>query len=268
MSATPRNVVETLLPLAGLLAVTALALRLVFGDGGMLWIVVAVAAFSAVVGNPSIALLRARRARPLRAPELDAIVTALAARAGVAPPTLVWLPSAGLEAFTIGGRAPVVAVSEGLLRALSRREIVGVLAHEISHLAHRDLLLLAVARGAAGFGRFTARVGLLGALLALPFALSTGQGLPLLGLLMLAATPRALVALEMALSRAREFDADAGAVALTGDPSGLASALARVEWATRRGPLGWLTASVPGWLRSHPHTAERIARLRPAGTLR
>jgi heat shock protein HtpX len=194
-------------------------------------------------------------------------VAELSRRAGLErAPRLMVLPTPRLEAFTTGRREDaVIAVSDGLLRRLPERELLGVLAHEVSHLAHRDLLVLGTARSLGRFGRFVSRLGLLVVVLSLPAMLWSGQGVSWLLVLALLLAPRFLLSIEQALSRSREFDADAGAAALTGDPEALARALVRVEAdAQQRDPmwrlLGMRTV-LPPWLQSHPATRERVARL-------
>ena len=266
-----RNLVVTVALVASLIGASAAVTAMVFGNATALWLAMGLAVAAIVWGNaPTALLIRARRARLVddpRAAGLLDTVAALAQRAGLGvAPRLYWIPSQRMEALTVGaGGNAAILVSLGMVRALSPRELAAVLAHEISHLRNHDLALLGLTRGIGRFGRFVARFALFVALLAIPGLVFSGQPIPWLGLLLLVAAPRLLVALELAISRAREFDADASAVELTGDPRALASALARVE-AIEQGAAAWARAvapvmDVPPWLRSHPATEERIARL-------
>lgn len=266
-----RNLASTVLLLALLIGASAALTWWVLGSTTALWIALGLTIGALFWGNaPTGWLLRARNARPVdprRPGGLLAIRDELSRRAGLEqPPALYWIPSGRMEAMTVGrGRDAAVLLSLGMLRALSPRELAGVLAHEISHLRNHDLTVLALARGVGRFGRFVARLALFVAVLAVPGLLFSGQPVPWLGLAVLVLVPRLLVGLELAISRAREFDADASAVELTGDPGALASALARVEAIERRA-AAWArlvapVTEVPPWLRSHPATEERIARL-------
>jgi heat shock protein HtpX len=171
------------------------------------------------------------------------------------------------NAFAVGSpEDSVVAVSDGMLRLMGPRELAGVLAHEVSHVAHRDLWLMALADA---IGRLVALASLFGQLLllvTLPLALVGMAEVPWLALLVLILAPSAVNLLQLALSRAREFDADLGAAELTGDPEGLAAALGRLE---RRTGRAWEDLLMPGrrvpepsLLRTHPPTEERVERLR------
>lgn len=214
-------------------------------------------------------LFGAVRLAPSQAPRLYEIVGELARRAGLdRTPTILYIPSPGLSAMsTEAGGEPVVALSDGMIQAMSPRELTGVLAHEISHLRHRDVRLLRLAEAS---GRLTAVMSFIGLVLAaayLPAAALAGQmtEVPFLPILLLMFAPLVSDLMMLSLSRTREFAADAGAAELTGDPEGLAKALMRLErlhaganWelGRRGGPLRWLR-----WIRTHPTTEERVRRL-------
>ena len=213
----------------------------------------------------------AARLSPAQAPDLLATSAALARRAGLPrPPLLYLIPSPVLQAMAAGGReAPAVAVTSGLLRALSRRELAAVLAHEIAHIRHGDLLVLRLATAAATLTRGMAGLGALVLLAFLPTSWATGAvPAPLAVVLLLLAAPLLGDVLAQSLSRRRELLADAGAVELTGDVAALAEALARIrrrqgdDWErlASRGPR-WLR-----WLRTHPTLEERMAALRGMAT--
>lgn len=196
------------------------------------------------------------------------LLAEIAQRAGLArTPSLHIIPSKMMNAFAVGRSAnSAIAITDALARQLSARELAGVLAHEVSHIAHDDLKVMAFADIVARFTSFMSTVGLFSlALNLLGFAGGYATQVPWLGVLVLLAAPTVGGLLQLALSRTREFDADLGAALLTGDPDGLASALTKLEKA--QGKL-WEGLMLPGSrlpdpsvLRSHPVTAERVARL-------
>jgi heat shock protein HtpX len=213
-------------------------------------------------------LYRARPIRPGEAPQLEAIVRELARRAALPrTPDLYYIPSRIMNAFTLGTRRDAALVmTDGIIRQLSPRELTGVLAHEISHAAHNDIAILGFADL---LNRITAAFSLFGqflVLINLPLVLFGDYSFNWLPILLLVASPTIATLLQLALSRTREFEADLGAARLTGDPLGLASALARLEYSSG----SWLTRVLfpgrketqPSLIRTHPHTEERVARLR------
>ena len=148
---------------------------------------------------------------------------------------------------------------------MNPREMEGILAHEISHLWHRDTFVMGIADTIARITSLLSRIGLIMML----FSFTMGEDLPwyfVRGLLLFFA-PTITVLLQLALSRAREFNADMGAVELTGDPYGLASALDKLERMIQPQSM-WRKILTPGYkqtqpalLRTHPDTEERIKRL-------
>ncbi|MFW5688753.1 MAG: zinc metalloprotease HtpX [Spirochaetota bacterium] len=236
------------------------------------WAILMLAGFFAAVGisvmqtEPRIRLRGARELRYFEAPDLFDTVEALARRAGLRRvPDLYYVRSRLLNAATIGGREnAAILVTDGVLSALPRRELEGVLAHEIAHIKNNDLSLFRIAEILRQATLLFTRAGWLLVLFALPLVLFAG-GLSFGALLALAASPPAGRLLQLALLRTREFAADATAAELTGDPEGLASALQRIEYAQR----GVLQVLLPvrgdqegSLFRTHPQTDERVARLR------
>lgn len=216
-------------------------------------------------------MLRMMRARELSSQsEIARVTQALAHDAGVeSPPRVYEIPSPMLNAMALGGRAqPSVAVTTGLLRMLDPREIVGVIAHEISHLAHGDLRLLRLAGSAVQITNTILTIAVLGTFFGLPW-LADENGIRWVCLACLLAAPSLALALRFGLSRNREFAADLGAAKLTQDPLGLASALTRLERFHRRltrwrrwiQPSAAESEATPEWLRTHPATEERVRRL-------
>ena len=159
-----------------------------------------------------------------------------------------------------------VCISDGLLRLLSLRELTGVLAHEIAHIAHRDLWLMGLADAMSRAVSLASWLGQMLLLINLPLLVAGAATIPWIMPLALAFSPTIMALLQLALSRQREYDADRAAAELTGDPAGLASALAKLE---RRTGRFWEEMFLPGrripdpsLLRTYPANEERIARLR------
>ncbi len=268
-----RNALHSAVMVAAIAAWMGLVGYSFAGADGVLLAVLGVVAVLVLEPMQSLRLFQylfgAVRLAPAQAPRLYAIVAELARRAGLErPPAILLIPGPALAAMSTETEgAPVVALSEGMIRAMPARELTAVLAHEISHLRHRDVRLL---RLADATGRLTALMSFTGLLLAafyLPAAALTGEtaGAPFAAILLLVLAPPISDLMALALSRTREFAADAGAAELTGDPEGLAKALLRLErlhaaatWEHgRRGrPLRWWR-----WIRTHPGTEERVRRL-------
>jgi heat shock protein HtpX len=202
-----------------------------------------------------------------RAPELHAALNELARRADLpAVPSLYYLPSSMLNAFAVGTRnQAAIAVTDGMLRGLSLRELIGVLAHEISHIRNNDLWVMTLADL---ISRLTGMLSLIGQFLLvlnLPLILFAEVSISWLAIALLILAPQLSALAQLALSRSREFDADLNAARLTADPQGLARALAKLERATgnvwERVFLPGRRVPEPSLLRTHPPTEERIRRL-------
>lgn len=264
------NRLQTLLLLLALLGISALAGHLLFGRDGM-WLallasVLALLLQPAAGARLTLSLYRAQPIAFRQAPELCRLASAIAERAGLpATPQLHYVPSPLVNAFAVGNRQDsAIALSDGLLRTLSTHELAGVLAHEVAHVANGDLRVMNLADYVSRLTALFAVIGQLLLLLALPMVLTGSLEIDLLALLLLAVSPHLALLAQLGLSRVREFDADLEAARLTGDPAGLASALARIErvshsWRSWLLP-GWGNPE-PSWLRSHPPTEERVARL-------
>ncbi|WP_442439680.1 M48 family metalloprotease [Pseudomonas aeruginosa] len=214
----------------------------------------------------SLRLYRVRALHPQEAHEMWALLRELPARAGLpATPVPHYVPSAVVNAFATGSKQEAsIALTDGLLRSLSPRELAGVLAHEIAHITNEDLRVMRLADSVSRLTSLLALMGQIAILLNLPALLVGAAEVYWPGLLLLAASPRLALLAQLGLSRVREFDADRLAAELTGDPQGLASALAKIERVSR----SWRAWLWPGWgnpepscLRTHPATQERIARL-------
>ena len=268
----PQQLLQSLLLLASMAALLGLMGWLFAGPEGMVWALL-VGLLAGVLGpglSPGL-LLRHFQARELSArrfPRLQGLVLELSRRAELEQvPRLYWLPDSQLTAFTVGsGEDTALALSDGLLRALTPRELTGVLAHEISHIRHHDLWLLNLANTV---GRLTALLGQFGQMLVLillPLSLVGGVRISWPALVLFIVAPWGSLLLQLALSRSREYDADQGAVDLTGDSVGLAMALEKLERFQRfnwLNPWHWGYSPAPGGnlLRTHPITPKRIQRL-------
>jgi heat shock protein HtpX len=266
-----RNIIQTVLLLGGMTALLMLVGWLLAGSTG-LWC--AAAGIVLLAGGQRLApqalfrMYRARRLTPAEAPALFRIVEALTQRARLpVTPRLYYIPSAMMNAFTVGQQhSAAIGVTDGLIRRLSQRELAGVLAHEISHILHRDTWVMGMADVVSRMTAMGALVGKLFLLLAVPAMLLSQFSPPWMLILVLLSAPTVSALLHLALSRTREFDADLEAAQLTGDPAGLASALAKLEY-DHHGVFARLffpgrRLPEPSLLRTHPTTAGRIARLR------
>src|SRR5690606_39075279 len=121
------------------------------------------------------------------------------------------------------------ALNDGLLRRLSMLELQAVLAHEVAHIAQEDLRVMGLADSISRLTNLLALLGQVALLISIPVLLVGAAEINWIGLLLLAASPQLALLAQLGLSRVREFDADRMAVELTGDPHGLASALAKIE---------------------------------------
>jgi heat shock protein HtpX len=214
--------------------------------------------------SPQFVLLMsgARSIDPEDMPALFGIVATLCQRAGIA------LPSGVPTAFATGvGDQSVIVVSSGLLRLLMTRELTGVLAHEITHIAKHDVELMQLAGIVGQMTRLIAQVAIIIAAVSwLLDIFGSGEGVDGLSLGLLVAGPIAANLILGALSRLREYQADLEAVALTGDPAGLARAIELIEMAQHRIASrafpGMVRVRLPRLLSSHPDPKDRIRRLR------
>jgi len=257
-----------------IIALTALVAYLGFILAGPLlaWISVIVVIL-AYLFNPLLSphvVLKLYRGRVLQfdeAPQLYRIVNTLSQRAGLAkPPTLYYLPSNVMNAFATGHpENAVIGLSDGILRRLNLQEIAAVIAHEISHLRHDDLKVMAFADFTARLTHTFSLIGQIFILFSLPLLFLGGFSINWFPILVLLLAPILGALLQLALSRTREFDADLGAVELLGNAQYLAQALSKLEhyqgsWLKRIFfPQGY--QSEPSLLRTHPPTQERIDRL-------
>ncbi|HEX5530718.1 MAG TPA: zinc metalloprotease HtpX [Methylomirabilota bacterium] len=216
-----------------------------------------------------------------QAPALYRIVRTLATRAGIPMPRVYIIPGESPNAFATG-RNPdhaAIAVTEGILRVMSEEELEGVLAHELSHVRNRDTLIMAIAATLAGAITYMAHM----AQWAMIFGggrrdsdeHESGGGGVIGGLLMIVLAPLAATLIQLAVSRSREFQADASGAKMAGQPWGLAKALEKLEMASKMAPMPATPATAHLFIvnpltgggfaslfSTHPPIAERVARLR------
>ena len=225
-----------------------------------------------------LAMYGARELSEQDAPELFRIVRELAAGIPMPMPRVYLVPSESPNAFATG-RSPehaAVAVTEGILRLLTRDELRGVLAHELSHVRNRDTLISAVAATLAGVIMMVARMAYWAALFGGVRRDEREEGGGVLGFLaMIIVAPIAASLIQLAISRAREYEADASGARILHKPEELASALEKIATVSGRIPLPAGPATAHLWIVSplrgdrlanlfstHPPIEERIRRLR------
>jgi heat shock protein HtpX len=279
-----RNYTATAALMAGLVAVLAIGGQLAGGTRGMLL-------FGAIglamnLGSYwfsdriALAAHRARQVTRAEAPQLFEIVERLSRRAGLPVPRVYVIPSMSPNAFATG-RNPAhaaVAVTEGIMGILDRRQLEGVIAHELAHVRNRDILIATLAASVAGLVAALGHAIQWGAFLGFGRSDDDRGGNPIAALAWALLAPLIAVVVQLAVSRSREFGADAGGAELTGDPDALAEALLALERtnevvpyehggpATAHlfivNPLHGGTARLMKLFSTHPPVEERVRRLR------
>ncbi len=275
------NRFKTLILLATLTALLLWAGQALGGRNGL-----AIAMFFALVMNFAsywfsdkivLRMYRAQEIAPGAHPWLFGAVRELALRANLPMPRVYIVPEDAPNAFATG-RDPshaAVAVTEGLLRLLPREEVEAVLAHELGHIKNRDTLVMTVAATLAGALSMLANMAMWSSMLGGRSQDDEEGGHPLAGLLGVLIAPIAATLIQMAISRSREFIADADAARISGNPAALASALRRIETWSARIPMQAATPATAHLMianpfsahgltklfSTHPPTAERVERL-------
>lgn len=223
-------------------------------------------------------MYRAEEVSPSQAPELYGMVEELAQRAGLPMPKVYIIPQDSPNAFATG-RNPenaVVAVTRGLLNLMNREEIKGVLAHELGHVKNRDILIGTIAATMAGAVMMLANMAKWGAIFGGFRGNDEEGGGGMIGVIVTAIiAPIAAMLIQMAISRSREYLADATAAQITGNPEGLAGALEKLGAYSGRIPMQAEAAtahmfitnplsgrSMMSLFSTHPPIEERVARLR------
>jgi heat shock protein HtpX len=266
--------VKVFVLLAGMVALFGVVGGMIGGQQSMLLALAISAVMSFVMYfNSGKMALRAYRAQVVtreQAPDLYDMVDRLRQRAGLPMPRVAIAPHQQPNAFATGRNAEnaVVCVTQGLMDLVNRDEAEGVIAHELGHIRNRDMLLQTISATMAGAITNLARFGMV--------ANSGGRrGSPLAPLAALMA-PVAAMIIQFAISRSREFKADAAGAEISGKPLALASALEKLQSAAQRipmpiapsmaplsqvNPLSAFRGGIASLFSTHPPTAERVARL-------
>jgi len=275
------NWFKTSLLMAGILALFGALGGVIGGQQGMLVALVLGGAMNFFAywfsDRMVLKLYNAREVDATSAPQFHAMVRELAQRADLPMPRVYIIDEAQPNAFATG-RNPehaAVAATTGIIRLLSARELRGVMAHELAHVKNRDILVSTVSATLAGAISTLANFGML-------FGgghrdSENGGGNPILAIAVMIFAPIAAMLIQFAISRTREFGADAGGAAISGDPHALASALDKIDRYARGLPMEVAEANpataqmmiinplsgggLQGLFSTHPPTAERIARL-------
>ncbi len=218
-------------------------------------------------------MYRGQEVTRAEAPELYNMIDGLRQRAGLPMPKVYVLPSEQPNAFATG-RNPehaAVAVTNGIVKRLNRDELAGVLAHELAHVKHRDILTSSVAATLASAITLLARFAIF-----IPLGGRDDRGGGLSGLLMLILAPIAAMLIQMAISRSREFAADEGGAEISGNPDALANALLRLHEGAEHVPMAANPSSAHMFIvnpfagrmggiaklfATHPPVEERVRRL-------
>jgi len=219
-------------------------------------------------------MYKAQEVDATTAPQLYNMVRELAQRAELPMPRVYLIDEPQPNAFATG-RNPehaAVAATTGILQLLSARELRGVMAHELTHVKHRDILISTISATVAGAISALAQFGMF-------FGGSRdNRPNPLVAIIVMILAPIAAMLIQMAISRAREFEADRGGAEISGDPHALADALTKISAYARGIPMQTAEAhpetaqmmimnplsggGLRGMFSTHPATEERVARLR------
>jgi heat shock protein HtpX len=225
-----------------------------------------------------LAMYKAQPVTESQAPELYGSVRRLSQKAGLPMPKVYIMPEEALNAFATG-RNPehgVVAVTEGILRALSREEVEGVLAHELAHIKHRDILTGTIVATIAGAISMLAQMAHWALLFGGGRRDDDEGGSPIVALVMMIVAPIAAMLVQMAISRTREYEADKGGAQIAGNPFGLVNALQKLEQGAQVVPMHdakpatahmFIVNPLTGGglmklFSTHPPIADRVKRLR------
>jgi heat shock protein HtpX len=230
-----------------------------------------------------LAMYRAKEVGPGH--PLHQLTAELVQRAQLPMPKVYVIPDQSPNAFATG-RNPshaAVAATEGIIRLLTREELAGVMAHELAHVKHRDILISSVAATLAAAIMMVARLAQFAAMFGGGHSRSDdneGGGNPLALLVGIFVAPLAAMLIQAAISRSREFAADAGGASITGNPHGLASALRKIEGYSKQVPMDANPATAHmfiikpfsvrglfGLFSTHPPTEQRIAALLGRGAV-
>jgi heat shock protein HtpX len=279
-----RNYVKTAMLMAFLVAILAIGGQMAGGWGGMVLFgaIGLLFNFGSYWFSDRLALM-AHRAQPVtreQLPEVYEIVERLTRKAGLPMPRVYVIPSDSPNAFATG-RNPehaAVAVTEGILRILDRRQLEGVIAHELSHVRNRDILIATIAASVAGLIAALGHAIQWGAILGMGRHQDDEGGNPIAAIAWALLAPLIAMIVQLAVSRSREYGADASGAELVGDPDPLADALLALERGTEVrpyeyggpatahlfivNPFSGTGARMLRLFSTHPSTEDRVARLR------
>ncbi len=250
------------------------------GEGGMMMAFV----FALVMNGVSywfsdkivLRMYGAKEIGPEEAPGVHRIVQELTLRAKMPMPKLYLIPQEAPNAFATGRdeRHAAVAVTQGVLRILDERELRGVLAHELSHIKNRDILVGTIAATMAGAISMLANMAHWGMIFGGRSSDQREGGHPIVALAMIVIAPLAALLVQMAISRSREYGADETGAVVSGDPLSLASALRKLQRGVERIPMEANPATAHMFIvnpltggglmtlfSTHPNVGERIRRL-------
>jgi heat shock protein HtpX len=259
----------------GILSLMALLLGLlawiIFGRQGIFFFLSAAVFFfllhPSVLHGLQLRIRGARKITPFNAPALHSMLKEISESAAlVSMPSLYYIQERILNAFTIGlSRNASIVLTEPLIQYLSPAELKGVIAHEVSHIKNGDTWILGLANTARTLTSWLSCFGIFFLLFNVSLFLTAASGLLFLLLLLVIGAPLLSTFLFLALSRTREFDADIGAVKLTGDVSAFVSALEKLDVQPFRLfgfiIMGRRQKEEESTLRTHPSIRERIRRL-------
>ncbi len=274
------NWLKTSILMAAILALFGVIGALMGGQSGMLLALLVGGAMNVFAywfsDKMVLKMYHAQEVDEASAPQFYGMVRELVDRAGLPMPKVYLIDEAQPNAFATG-RNPehaAVAATTGILHLLSAREIRGVMAHELAHVRHRDILISTIAATMAGAISALANFAVF-------FGGRDSDGRPsnpIAGVLVALLAPLAASLIQMAISRAREFEADRGGAEICGDPNALADALAKIDAYARGIPMAAAEAhpetaqmmimnplsggGLAGLFSTHPATEERVARLR------
>jgi heat shock protein HtpX len=278
------NTIKTIFLMTGLTIILVMAGNYLGGQQGMIMALIFAGGMNlfAYWFSDKLALLsyRARQVSESEAPELHAMIRGLSVKAGIPMPKIYVIPSSSPNAFATG-RNPShasVAVTEGIIGLLSRGELEGVIAHELAHIQHRDILIASIVATMAGAITMLARMGgwaaMFGGYGSRDDDRDSGGGA--IGLILMAILgPLAAMLVQLWISRTREYDADAGGAKIAGNPYGLADALEKLQRGMQTRPIQANPSSAHMFIvnplsgrslmnlfSTHPPIEERIAKLR------
>ena len=274
------NWLKTSILMAGIMALFGAIGSLIGGASGMIMALLFGGAMNIFAywfsDSMVLKMYNAQEVDEASAPQFYAMVRELAQRAGMPMPRVYLIDEAQPNAFATG-RNPehaAVAATTGILHLLSAREIRGVMAHELAHIQHRDILISTISATMAGAISALANFAMF-------FGGRDSEGRPsnpIASIAVALLAPIAASLIQMAISRAREYEADRGGAELSGDPDALADALAKIDAYARGIPMPVAEVhpataqmmimnplsggSIAGLFSTHPPTEERVARLR------